>query len=81
MLRALKEIADQLTTEIKSAEAPNQLFAASAKVHERRNWTGFGIRQQRQETLNGNIVPRSPFGAVVGLAALMLVARSLCRAN
>ena len=81
MPRALKEIAGQLTTATKSAEALNPLFAVSANARERRKWTGFGIRPQRHETLNGSIVPRSPLGAVVGLVAVMLVARSLCRAN
>jgi NAD(P)-dependent dehydrogenase (short-subunit alcohol dehydrogenase family) len=59
----------------------NDLCETSAKACERRNRKREGMRQQRRETPNGSALPRSPFGAVASLTALVLVARSLCRAN
>jgi len=53
----------------------------STDAYERGNGIGFGVSQQQGEMPSEHILPRSPLAAVVGLAALLLVARALFRAR
>jgi hypothetical protein len=50
-------------------------------VREHGERTGIEANQPRSERLNGRVVPRSPLAAVVGLAVLVLLARSLAKAG
>jgi hypothetical protein len=72
-------IKGQLTAETKSADAPNNVFAASANPQERGNSVSSGMRQQ--EIGDDGVLPRSPLVLIVGLTAFLLVARSFARAN
>ena len=69
MSRALREQA------VDRRAAPSELSCMT--LDERENWTRLHKNKQPQEAPNGSVLPRSPLAAIIGLAALVLVSRSL----
>jgi short-subunit dehydrogenase len=73
-------VGGQLTDEPKSADAPSNVFAASPHPQERGPWSRLSGRRDTPSVDEGRVLPRSPLGAVLSMAALVLLSRSWFKA-
>lgn len=63
----------------KSAGASRNLFTASPPFQNAAPWSGAGVRCDAQPVEEGRVLPCSPLGTVLGVAALILLYRSWFR--
>lgn len=69
----------QATDDAKSADASRNAFPASPRSRRAAPWRDSSVPCETSPAEEGRVLPRSPLGAVLGVAALILLYRSWSR--